>query len=96
MRFSYLFIASLFLFGADTASAEFSDVPLDHPNHDAIQFVQEAHIVEGYPDGKYHPSNLINRAEFTKIIMNSIADQRDIESCISKRHFSDIWQVPLS
>lgn len=52
-------------------SAAFSDVPSVHPNYEAIQYVQAQGIVEGYPDGTYRPDSPINRAEFTKIIMEA-------------------------
>lgn len=37
----------------------------------AIAFVYENEIVEGYSDGTYRPENEINRAEFTKILIES-------------------------
>lgn len=37
----------------------------------AIEFVKEKGIVQGYPDGTYGPDKLINRAEFTKIIIEA-------------------------
>ncbi len=46
----------------------FGDVPSTHPNSAAIQYVQTQQIVEGYPDGSFRPDDLMNRAEFTKII----------------------------
>jgi len=49
----------------------FTDVRESHPNVDAIGFVQSANIVSGYPDGTFKPDNKINRAEFTKIIMET-------------------------
>jgi len=48
--------------------ATFGDVPSTHPNYEAINYIQSQNIVDGYPDGTFRPDNLINRAEFTKII----------------------------
>src|SRR3990172_2507854 len=49
----------------------FSDI-LDHSYGEAIYYVKTNSIVSGYPDGTYKPDNKINRAEFTKIIMETI------------------------
>ncbi|MSR86870.1 hypothetical protein EXS70_01720 [Candidatus Peribacteria bacterium] len=51
-----------------TAFASFPDVASSHQNYDAILYLQSAEYVSGYPDGTYQPGNLINRAEFVKIL----------------------------
>ncbi len=51
--------------------AAFDDVYSSHANLDAITYVQEQGIVDGYPDGTYKPDQSINRAEFTKIIVGA-------------------------
>jgi len=56
---------------ATVALAAFPDVP-GHPYEDAINYVESNGIVEGYPDGTYKPDDLINRAEFTKIIVGAV------------------------
>lgn len=53
------------------AFASFDDVATSHANFDAVAYVQENGIVEGYPDGTYKPDQSINRAEFTKIIVGA-------------------------
>lgn len=50
------------------AFTAFTDVPGTHPNYEAISYVHVQGIVDGYPDGTYHPDDRINRAEFSKII----------------------------
>lgn len=54
-----------------TISAYFSDVLPGHPNYEAINYVQREGIVNGYPDGTYHPDSVINRAELTKIVIEA-------------------------
>ena len=50
----------------------FNDVrPGLTPYSEAIQFLQEEGVVEGYEDGTYKPTADINRAEFLKIILES-------------------------
>ena len=69
---SLFFIQSSILSGSVSAnSAGFTDVPSTHPNAEAINYVHEQAIVEGYPDGTFHPDSPINRAEFTKIIVEA-------------------------
>lgn len=53
------------------ASDAFSDVSSKRTDFEAIQYVQSENIVEGYSDGTYRPDNPINRAEFTKIVIES-------------------------
>ncbi|MBU0981366.1 S-layer homology domain-containing protein [Patescibacteria group bacterium] len=43
-----------------------------HQNSVAINYLQNLGIVQGYNDGTYKPNNTINRAEFTKIVMETL------------------------
>lgn len=91
-----LIVFSLLAVGIPT-NAEgltFSDVNQFHGNFDAIMFGKNSGIVDGYADGKFKPDIQINRAEFTKIIVNAVADPSEIygENC-----FPDIkteWFAP--
>lgn len=69
----------------NSALASFTDVGEDHVNFDAITYVQAAGIVEGYSDETYRPDSTINRAEFTKIIIESQFDDDTINSCLAER-----------
>jgi hypothetical protein len=42
------------------------------PNKDAIEYLEEAGVVEGYSNDEFHPYADINRAEFTKIVMEQL------------------------
>lgn len=55
--------------GEVQTSGSFTDVPADHPNAEAIEYVRQQGIVEGYEDGTFRPDQSINRAEFIKIVM---------------------------
>lgn len=79
----YLIFAIL-LFEISYARADFSDVSASHVNYNAIQYVEGEGIVSGYSDGSYKPNNMINRAEFTKIIIESQFDDSDINDCLYK------------
>ena len=61
--------------------ASFSDVNENHEYYDAITYVEDEGIVDGYADGTYLPSQSVNRAELTKIIVNSVYDEDTIEAC---------------
>ena len=78
------------LFLVPNARAEvFSDVQEEHFNGDAIEFLKENAIVEGYSDGSYKPDNRINRAEFTKIIVEATYSDEEIDAC-TEISFSDV------
>ena len=71
MILTFLFLTSLFS-GADTVHAAFTDVPAEHPQFQAITWMETEGAVKGYADGTYKPSQSINRAEFTKIIAAAV------------------------
>lgn len=52
----------------------FSDVPTSNEFSDAIFYVKSHGIVQGYPDGTYKPDTTINRAEFVKVLVESVSD----------------------
>lgn len=72
--FSRSVALALAVFSAMTplsAYAAFQDIPSDHTNAEAIAYLQTWGIVQGYPDGTFRPKVLINRAEFTKILVGA-------------------------
>ncbi len=78
-----ILIALVFLLlPLQTIQASFSDVLRGNQNFDAIQYVQSKDIVSGYPDGTYAPNRKINRAEFTKIIIESQFSSSEIDDCL--------------
>jgi len=61
----------------------FTDVSPTHKNYEAIKYVYEQGIVQGYSDNTYRPDASINRSEFTKILIKSRFEATEIENCIS-------------
>ena len=66
----------------------FSDVDLAHENYDAIYFLYNMDVIEGYATDtegirEYRPDNAINRAEFLKLLLTStdVAVDDNAESC---------------
>lgn len=89
-RLMALFLAVSFLVPLLQISeglAAFSDVPGSHPYRSSIDFVQQEGIVSGYSDGTYQPERILNRAEFTKIIIESRFDENTINSCVNRGGF---------
>jgi len=80
-----------------TAIAAFTDVSSSHINSEAVEYVQDLGIVQGYDDGTYKPDNPINRVEFTKIIIASEYTNGALDSC-NTSSFSDVgdgaWYMP--
>jgi hypothetical protein len=70
----------------------FPDVPASHPYAEAILFLQANGVIQGNPDGTFRPDTNINRAEFTKILVESLAEQSVIETCLQDKPalFSDV------
>lgn len=79
--FSIVFINPVF--------AAFPDVDNSNKFYDAIDYVRNQNIVNGYSDGNYKPDNEITRGEFTKIIINSKFSTNEIENCVNTT-FPDI------
>lgn len=80
---SAVFLPIFAVFGIANA-AGLSDVS-SHRNRTAIEYLNQNGIVEGYADGTYRPDESINRAEFTKIIIEATYDEETIENCLPQQ-----------
>jgi hypothetical protein len=87
-------------------SAEFLDIADATSANDpagyfeALKFIKSAKIADGYSDGTFRPGNKINRAEFTKIVINAFYGAQAVENCDkSKIKFPDVphdsWFAPF-
>lgn len=87
-----LSVALIMIFGMlaiTTTSAEdasFPDLESDDPSITAISYLKDEGIVEGYPDGTFQSLSKINRAEFMKIVVESITDNAEGSECFSDVH----------
>lgn len=90
---AFLF-ASSFTLAAKEVNADtfhnlmFNDVEQTHENFDAIYFLYNTNVIEGYEGEKgrsYKPDNKINRAEFLKLIMEGSdhASHQTYEKCFN-------------
>jgi protein-disulfide isomerase len=64
---------------ATAVLASFTDVEGDHISYDAIQYLNENGVIQGYSDGTFKPENNVNRAEFLKILIEGNKIELDAE-----------------
>lgn len=55
----------------ELVNSVFADVPADHPQAAAIEFLKTHGITQGYKDGKFYPEQDLTRAEFAKLMVTS-------------------------
>ncbi|MBL4694580.1 S-layer homology domain-containing protein [Candidatus Gracilibacteria bacterium] len=72
MKKFLLFLSLFSLFSVPAMAQSFPDVPEDHANYAAIEFLDERGIISGYDDGTFGPDNLVNRAEAVTIIVGAL------------------------
>ncbi len=65
----YLFVAlAIVMATSQVAFADFTDVSSSDRSATAITWLQDNGVVQGYDDGSFKPDNLVNRAEFLKML----------------------------
>ncbi len=82
---------------APVASKGFFDVPEGHVAYDAVVYLREKGILDGYADGTFRPDKQVNRAEALKIIATQLLSDDKAASYISSP-FTDVpkgtWYLP--
>lgn len=80
---------------ATVGASAFSDVPPSHAYVSAVTWAKSQGVLQGYPDGTFKPDNVVNRAEFLKIVLE--AKGVDV-SGVNSAGFSDVdesaWYAP--
>jgi hypothetical protein len=56
----------------DPMGASFSDVPAKHWAWRHIEYIRDAGIVAGFPDGTYHPAEPVTRAQMAAFVARSV------------------------
>lgn len=85
-------LASVYFLSAPAPSMLQANVFSDtssSPYNDAITYIETNGIASGYPDGTFKPGLEINRAEFTKILVQT-AFPNEIETYKAKSCFNDV------
>lgn len=84
---SLLFISTAYAQAAD--EIPFNDQE-DHLYGDAIEYLFNQNIVQGYDDGAFKPDKTINRAEFLKIIVEAEFNATEYRGYAYEGCFSDV------
>ncbi len=74
-----LFVSSISAFWSQESELDYFADTENYQWRDSIDFLQAEEIVQGYEDGTYRPEQTINRAEFTKIVIESYFSPKDFE-----------------
>ena len=79
------FLVSIFLpiFSVSSQSGVFIDVPAQYPFSDAVFYLENKDVVQGYDDSNFRPDQTINRAEFLKMVMGSLDSSLSGSNCFS-------------
>lgn len=62
----------LFMLSIASSAFAFSDIPTEHKNKAALDYLSERGVIGGYKDGTFQPERTINRAELMKILITPI------------------------
>ena len=69
MKKLFTLIISLLFIPIVHADVVFTDVTTGHPNHNAIQYLHEKGVINGYENNTFRPNQNVNRAEALKMIL---------------------------
>ena len=68
----------------------FSDVTEEHRHTDAITYLTEKEVINGYEDGSFKPENTITRAEFVKMMLEFLGFGNVYGDAIVNTGFTDV------
>lgn len=95
MRNLIFALAAMFVlaFATTAFAGMFRDVPTDHWAYEAIDYLQQEGLVEGYPDGTFRGNNVFSRYEMAMVVarmyskledmLDSMDDSR-IDECMAR------------
>ncbi|MFH1218501.1 MAG: S-layer homology domain-containing protein [Candidatus Peregrinibacteria bacterium] len=72
MKKFVILIGVFAVMGGIASAGSFPDVAEDHEHYDAIEYLDEHEIIQGYEDGTFKPDDLVNRAEAVKIVVGGL------------------------
>lgn len=94
-----ILMAGLFLMlipGGHVVAAEggpFSDVSVSNSFAHVLSYLKEKNIVNGYPDGSFHPDQIVSRAEALSMIIKSTGKKNELikkKAAESDESFEDV------
>jgi hypothetical protein len=77
-------IAALLWWGGVARAETFTDVPPDHWAYEAIDYLQQAGLVEGYPDGTFRGERSFTRYEMAMVIARIFTKIQDWQAEMQK------------
>lgn len=100
-KIKYYFLAALLVLGILPVTAQagsYSDVYEYDSYYGAVERLGALGVVSGYGDGSFQPSNILTRAEFSKMIVCALDKETAAKSNAGISKFYDVeqnsWQVP--
>lgn len=87
----FLLVGTVIFFSAPGNPIAFWDVSENHEHKEAIEYLKEKNIVEGYSDGSYRAEESINRYDFIKIVVGAGYPEQERSSCSQNMYlFPDV------
>jgi len=62
---------------------------------DSVAYLQAKGSIEGYPDGNFHPKDIVNRAEFLKLVFRSRGNPEPVSGECFADVPEDAWFAPF-
>lgn len=73
----------------------FTDLSADHYSLEAVKALYYAGVIEGYSDGTFRPDNKVNRAEFSKMLVEAAdLDYTSFDPAVLANCFPDVGDLP--
>ncbi len=84
-----------FVLFVQSAGATFSDTETSWFGYrDAVEFLEERGVVQGYPDGTFRPKQAINRAEFLTLVFREHAMRKPVGGSCFSDVSAEAWYAP--
>ena len=88
-----LILAMSILISSVGFAAQYPDVASNAPYVSAVSLLSALDIIKGYPDGTFGPDNNVTRAEFTVMLMRTMAYSGLASNDVSTLSFKDLDSV---
>ncbi|NET09276.1 MAG: S-layer homology domain-containing protein, partial [Symploca sp. SIO2B6] len=81
--------------GGGSRELDYSDVPTNHPQYEAIGQVTKSGFMSGYPEGDFQPNNNVSKLEVLLALASglNLAVPRDPEGVLQS-YYKDVDQIP--
>lgn len=86
-------IAALFMsfsLMSGSFAGAFSDITVKSPVNDAVKELTKLGIISGYPDGSFKPDMTLTRAQFAKIAVHMLGEEKNAAAMASGSAFGDV------